>query len=221
MRTRDASTREDTTGGRAAPGPCPCARSGPAAGGRAPVAGPAGTSARVATLLDSRPRRTRPGGPAIDTPTIVALVALALAAVAAAACGWLYARLRHTERTLESLTRGVDGKSLTGVIETHLDKVYAVARETDGLQRRTATLEADGRKAFQRFGLVRYNPFEDTGGNQSFALALLDADGDGAILTSLHTRQATRMYAKPVRGGRSDAALSAEETEALRIALGG
>jgi hypothetical protein len=144
-----------------------------------------------------------------------------LAALVGAACVVLFLRLRRVERSLESLTRGVDGKSLTGVIETHLDKVYAVAREADGLQRRTATLEAEGRRAFQRLGLVRYNPFEDTGGNQSFALALLDADGNGTILTSLHTRQATRMYAKPVRAGRSDAALSAEETEALRIALEG
>ncbi len=125
------------------------------------------------------------------------------------------------EAAVESLTRGEDGKSLSAVLETHLDKVYAVARETDGLSRRTATLEAEGRKAFQRLGLVRYNPFEDTGGNQSFALALLDADGDGTILTSLHTRQATRFYAKPIRGGRSDAALSDEEAEALRIALAG
>lgn len=123
------------------------------------------------------------------------------------------------EAAVESLTRGEDGKNLSSVLETHLDKVYAVARETDGLARRTATLEAEGRKAFQRLGLVRYNPFEDTGGNQSFVLALLDADGDGTILTSLHTRQATRMYAKPVRAGRSDAALSDEEAEALRIAL--
>jgi len=140
--------------------------------------------------------------------------------VLAAICVVLAMRLRRLERSLDALTRGEDGKSLAGVLETHLDKVYAVARETDGLQRRTTTLEAEGRMALQRLGLVRYNPFEDTGGNQSFAVALLDADGNGVILTSLHTRQATRMYAKPVRAGRSDAALSAEETEALRIALG-
>ncbi len=155
----------------------------------------------------------------IDAPTLVALVALAIAVVLVAVSAWLFARLRSVERTLEALTRGEDGKSLAGVIETHLDKVYAVARETDALQRRTEVIEREGRRAFQRLGLVRYNPFEDTGGNQSFALALLDADGDGTILTSLHTRQATRMYAKPVRRGRSDAALSAEEAEALRIAL--
>lgn len=64
-------------------------------------------------------------------------------------------------------------------------------------------------------GLVRYNPFENTGGNQSFALALLDAVGDGWILSSLHARAGTRVYAKAIKGGHSDAGLSAEEIEAL------
>jgi len=95
-----------------------------------------------------------------------------------------------------------------------------MGRQVDVLDVRATALEREGRKAFQRLGLVRYNPFEDTGGNQSFVVALLDADGDGLILTSLHSRQATRMYAKPIRGGRSDATLSSEEVEALGIALG-
>ena len=95
-----------------------------------------------------------------------------------------------------------------------------MGRQVDLLDVRATTLEREGRKAFQRLGVVRYNPFDDTGGNQSFVVALLDADGDGVLLTSLHSRQATRLYAKPVRGGRSDASLSAEEVEALGIALG-
>jgi Protein of unknown function (DUF4446) len=66
---------------------------------------------------------------------------------------------------------------------------------------------------------VRYNPFEDTGGNQSFALALLDVHGDGFIVSSLHTRNQTRVYAKGVKGGRADAGVSEEEAEALRIAM--
>ena len=65
---------------------------------------------------------------------------------------------------------------------------------------------------------MRYNPFEETGGNQSFALALLDAEGNGWVLSSLHARQGTRVYAKSIRGGRSDAALSEEETAAIRQA---
>jgi hypothetical protein len=71
----------------------------------------------------------------------------------------------------------------------------------------------------QRVGLVRYNPFEETGGNQSFALALLDAKGDGIVVSSLHARAGTRVYAKTVAGGQSEAALSDEESEAVRQAL--
>ncbi len=81
-----------------------------------------------------------------------------------------------------------------------------------------AVVEAAQRKAFQRLGLVRYNPFEETGGNQSFALALLDAKGDGWVLSSLHARSGTRIYAKTISAGRADAALSEEETAAIRQA---
>jgi hypothetical protein len=81
-------------------------------------------------------------------------------------------------------------------------------------------LERDGKLAIQRVGLVRFNPFEDTGGNQSFAVALLDANDDGLVVSSLHARQGTRIYAKAVARGRPEAALSDEEAEALRRATG-
>ncbi len=86
------------------------------------------------------------------------------------------------------------------------------------LEERTAALEADGRHAFKRVGLVRFNPFEDTGGNQSFALALLDADDDGIVVSSLHSRGMTRIYAKAMSHGRPEATLSDEETEAVALA---
>ena len=70
----------------------------------------------------------------------------------------------------------------------------------------------------QRVGLVRYNPFEETGGNQSFALALLDAEGDGWVLSSLHARSGTRVYAKAIAARPVRAALSDEETAAIRQA---
>jgi DNA-binding GntR family transcriptional regulator len=120
---------------------------------------------------------------------------------------------------LEGITRGERGRSLESILDAHLDKVYAVAAELDELAARSAVLEANGRRAFQRIGLVRFNPFQDTGGNQSFALALVDAHGDGFIVSSLHARTGTRIYAKALTGGQADAALSAEENEALRRAL--
>lgn len=124
------------------------------------------------------------------------------------------------DRHLEALTRGDDGRSLQGVLEAHLGRVTEVQNAVDRLTGRTSALEAHGRKAFQRIGLVRFNPFEDTGSNQSFALALLDADDDGVVVSSLHARGGTRIYAKAVAAGRPEAALSAEEAQALALARG-
>jgi len=104
------------------------------------------------------------------------------------------------------------------VLDAHLDRVLTVVSDVDGLKGRTTRLEASSRRAFQRAGLVRYNPFEETGGNQSFALALLDADDDGLIISSLHARSGTRIYARTLTGGRADGALSDEEAEALALA---
>jgi len=131
----------------------------------------------------------------------------------------LVRRVSRLDRRIARLTAGGDGASLESTLEAHITKVYAVARELGELELRTAALERDEPGAFQRVGLVRYNPFEDTGGNQSFALALLDGRGDGFIVSSLHTRSATRVYGKAIARGRSEAALSDEEAEALRIAL--
>jgi hypothetical protein len=128
-------------------------------------------------------------------------------------------RIGVLRRRLDGLTRGAEGKSLDAVLDAHLDKVFAVARELDELTARAAVQEAVGRRSIQRVGLVRFNPFEDTGGNQSFAIALLDAAGSGVVVSSLHSRTGTRVYAKAVTDGRSDGALSEEESDALRRAL--
>lgn len=132
----------------------------------------------------------------------------------------LIRRVRKLGRRLQSLTRGGDEQSLEDVLGSHLDRVRQVVQEVETVRARTNALERDLQGSFSRVGLVRFNPFEgDTGGNQSFALALLDGRGDGFVVSSLHARAVTRMYAKAVTNGASEAALSDEETEALRQAL--
>jgi hypothetical protein len=131
---------------------------------------------------------------------------------------------RRTSRLgarLAALTRGEEGDSFEDVLEAHLERVHAMGRQLDAVTARTKALEDRAPRAFQRVGLVRYNTFEDTGGNQSFALALLDATGDGLVLSSLHSRAGTRVYAKSVNGGRAETALSEEESEAVRQAMAG
>jgi Protein of unknown function (DUF4446) len=134
---------------------------------------------------------------------------------------WLIVAWRRLRRRVDGLTRGQDGVDLSTVLDRHLDRVAAMSTEVDRLGVRTAAVEDQGRLAIQRVGLVRFNPFEDTGGNQSFALAMLDANLDGLVLSSLHARAGTRVYAKALSGGRSATQLSTEEAEALRIAMGG
>jgi hypothetical protein len=150
-------------------------------------------------------------GPIVITLAAAVLVMLVVVVAFARRVSRLDARLR-------GLTRGEDG-DLDEVLVAHLERVSELGREVDRLGTRTEHLEAAAPRAFQRVGLVRYNPFEDTGGNQSFAIALLDAHGDGVVISSLHARGSTRIYAKAVRAGRADGAASAEEAQALRQAM--
>ena len=131
----------------------------------------------------------------------------------------LLGRVGRLGRRLDALTRGSDEGSLEAVLGQHLDRVRRVSRDLDDVAGRTSALEREVRRSLGRVGLVRYNPFDDTGGNQSFALAIVDAAGDGFVVNSLHARAGTRVYAKTVSQGRSEAALSDEEAEALRQAL--
>ena len=117
------------------------------------------------------------------------------------------------------MTRGAEGRSLEAVLDAHLDKVFAVGARLDDLTARTAGRSRRAqRRAFQRVGLVRYNPFEETGGNQSFALALLDADGDGWVLSSLHARIRHARLRQDHHRGPFRRRLSEEETAAIRQA---
>jgi hypothetical protein len=105
------------------------------------------------------------------------------------------------------------------VLGSHLESVRQVVQDVEAVDARTGVIERDLQRSFGRVGLVRFNPFEDTGGNQSFALALLDGHGDGFVVSSLHSRTGTRVYAKAIAAGASDTALSAEESGALQQAL--
>jgi uncharacterized protein DUF4446 len=157
---------------------------------------------------------------ALVQPALVLLGLLVLVlAVANLAATFTFSRqVRELARRLDAVTRGSEGRSLEGVLDSHLQRVYNVARDVETIQARAKAQDVRGRKAVQRVGLVRFNAFEDTASNQSFALALLDGDEDGLVLSSIHSRQATRVYAKAINAGRPDGPMSGEETEALRIA---
>ena len=147
--------------------------------------------------------------------TAAILVILLIAVVAVSI------RLRRATRAYGALVRGAQGGSLEQVLDQHIGQVRQVSSRLDDLNTMTEYLEQRTRGSLQHIGLVRFNPFEDTGSDQSFAIALLDDRKDGIVISSLHGRANTRIFAKPVENGTSRHTLSSEETDAIRIAVEG
>lgn len=147
---------------------------------------------------------------------VMALAVVAVALLLAVALLWrAHAALRG--RLSRLLSDGGNGG--LDRIAADLEKVDRLAERLDALNAVQRTLERSGERAIQRVGVVRFNPFTDAGGDQSFAVALLDVHGNGIVVSSLHARADTRVFAKHVRAGRSRHQLSAEEEDAIRQAL--
>ena len=118
------------------------------------------------------------------------------------------------------LSKGITKAGLREVLETILRILGSVRKKSESLDQKVAKLEGEGALHIQRIGIVRFNPFADTGGAQSFSIALLNSANCGIVMTSLYGRNSNRWYVKEVRGGvGSDIALSKEEQEAIRNAV--
>lgn len=130
-------------------------------------------------------------------------------------------RLGRAVRAYRVLVGDGSPGTLAEVLGAQVGQVSDVGQRLGELDALHAELELRTRSSLQHIGLVRFNPFEDTGSDQSFAIALLDDRRDGIVLSSLHGRTNTRVFAKPVESGQSKHALSDEESEAIRIAIAG
>lgn len=114
------------------------------------------------------------------------------------------------------LTGGQNGRNLKSILEDLLKEVSFSRKELDNLKQFTNKLQKDGLFHIQKVGLVRFNPFKDTGGDQSFIISLVDGNNTGVIISGLYSRSGTRWYAKKVVNGKSvEHELSDEEKKAL------
>ncbi len=146
---------------------------------------------------------------------IIALVIAVLAVIAAATALTLLYRLR---RRFEAALGGIETNSLETTLARHLARVENVDRRLTELDADYERLNVTNSLASQKIAIVRFNPFGDTGGDQSFVLAVLDAHNSGYVLTSIHGREGTRVYVKPIDFGKSKHTLSIEEKQALTLA---
>lgn len=121
----------------------------------------------------------------------------------------------HYKRLVE-----VGGKrDLEAILEKILDRLEEDRIVLDKINKTIERIEREGEVHIQKVGLVRFNPFPDMGGDQSFVLALLDKNNNGAVISSLHARTTTRWYAKTVVNGKGkDIELSKEEEKVIKEA---
>jgi len=99
-----------------------------------------------------------------------------------------------------------------------MDYVKSLEQNIEELSFGFQNLKKIAISSFQKVGIVRYSPFENTGGDQSFSIAILDANDTGFVLTSFYSREGTRVFAKPIKGGKSEYTLSEEEVDAIKKA---
>lgn len=147
---------------------------------------------------------------------MILLVIVAVLLVWLVALQWRVSRLRQL---LNGLTEGLEDASLEDALYHYVDAVEKNSQRTEDLIALTEGLRMSARNDIQRVGLIRFNPFEDAGGDQSFVVALLDAEGTGIVLSSLFSRTGSRMFAKEVVAGRSSHTLTDEEVDAINMAM--
>lgn len=123
--------------------------------------------------------------------------------------------LIRTELRLKKLLAGKSAASLEHVITSLAESAASLERNDQKIEKEIAHMEKRLRRSIQGVETIRFNPFRDSGGNHSFATALLSEDGDGVVISSLYARDRVNIFAKPVRQHTSEFELTAEEKEAL------
>lgn len=122
-------------------------------------------------------------------------------------------------KRISRLTQGhTNNKTLESIIIDNNHSLVKIKEQIQELSQQIQDLHKDAESNIQNIGVVRFNPFKETGGNQSFAVALTDKKNNGVIISSLYAREQMRVFAKPIVQGTSQYALTDEEQKALEQA---
>ena len=131
----------------------------------------------------------------------------------------LSGRVQKLSRQLRRLLTGASGEDLEALLLNTVEGGRHISQRCDAIEVRLAQLVDTTQGCLQHVGMVRFDAFHGVSGQQSFSLAMLDGDLNGAIITALFGRQDSRCFGKPVMNGKTNQPLSDEEQNALKIAL--
>ncbi len=121
--------------------------------------------------------------------------------------------------SLQKVSNGEKKETMLELLSRVLEHEKKLSQTLVETNKKVEGLIFDSQFYIQKIGLVRFNPFNDTGGDQSFILALIDAEESGVVISGLHTRNGTRWYAKKISNGRGvEHELSDDEIKAIKSA---
>jgi len=125
----------------------------------------------------------------------------------------------NLNKRLFLLTSGKKAANLESVIQSNNMTITSLTKKLELQQRMITAIQNDAMANVQNIGVVRFNPFKETGGSQSFAIALTDKKQNGVVISSLYGRERLNVFAKPIINGSSEYTLTDEEKHALQKTL--
>jgi len=133
---------------------------------------------------------------------------------------WTLGKIKAVKSDLEIFFAGKKAIDLESVLMNHSNEISNIDKEIQELFEISNKIHNLSNRSIHKVGIIRFNPFKDIGGDQSFALALLDGKDSGITISSLHTREGTRIYSKPIVKGVSEKyTLTEEEKAAIKEAV--
>lgn len=128
-------------------------------------------------------------------------------------------KLARLNKRYQKLMQGMEGVNIERLLHAHIDEVREAVERVDYLTAHCKELNIMCQNSIQKVGVIRFNAFDDTGSDLSFAIALLDGKKNGVVISSLFGRSESRVYAKPIENGQSTYMLTTEEKQALEKAM--
>jgi hypothetical protein len=129
-------------------------------------------------------------------------------------------KVKRIKKNLGILFSGKQAADLESILLAQTKEITQLDKEIQELFEISNRIHNLAQRSVHKVGIIRFNPFKDIGGDQSFALALLDGKNSGIVISSLHTREGTRIYSKPIAKGESEKyTLTEEEKQAIKTAV--
>ena len=150
----------------------------------------------------------------------IVIIFLLLIVVFLAVCVFrIHMRQSRLEKRYKSFMKGQDGQSLEKQFVSQFNQIDKLMEIKDIHMQEINFLKKNFNRLYSKYGVEKYDAFDDVGGKLSFVLALLDHENTGIILNAIHSRDNCFLYLKEIVKGESYVMLSQEEVEALRKAV--